>query len=51
MSDYTLPVQKDNKTDELFLEFPDDLMEKLGWAEGDTLTCLIEDDRVMLSKK
>jgi hypothetical protein len=33
----TLTVQEDPLTGDLFLEFPEDLMEQMGWVEGDEL--------------
>jgi len=33
----TLTVQKDPETGDFFLEFPSDLLEKVGWKVGDTL--------------
>jgi hypothetical protein len=34
---YTLEVQKDEESGELFFEFPDALMNQMGWDVGDTL--------------
>ena len=34
---YTLEVQKDKESGELFFEFPDALMNQMGWDAGDTL--------------
>jgi hypothetical protein len=34
----TLEVQKDPKTGELYLQFPDELVDQLGWAVGDELS-------------
>lgn len=36
MSKYTLEVQQD-ENGELFFEFPDELMNQMGWDVGDTL--------------
>ena len=33
-----LEVQEDPETGELYLQFPDELIEQLGWALGDELT-------------
>lgn len=33
---YTLEVQKD-ENGELFFEFPDELLNQVGWSEGDIL--------------
>lgn len=37
MTIYTLPVQKDEETGDLILEFPDELMEQAGWKTGDSI--------------
>lgn len=37
MNHWTLTVQEDPKTGDAILEFPPDLLEKVGWKEGDTL--------------
>lgn len=34
----TLTVQEDPQTGDLFFEFPDEMMNELGWKIGDTLT-------------
>lgn len=34
---YTLPVIKDPETGDLILEFPDEMMEQVGWKTGDTV--------------
>ena len=34
---WTLEIKEDPETGELILEFPKDLLETAGWAEGDTL--------------
>jgi hypothetical protein len=34
---WTIEVQKDGKTDELFIEFPPDCLNQVGWDTGDTL--------------
>ena len=34
---WTIQVQKDGKTQELFLEFPQDCIDQVGWDIGDTL--------------
>ena len=33
----TLTVQEDSDNGELFLEFPDDMLEMMNWEEGDTI--------------
>jgi antitoxin component of MazEF toxin-antitoxin module len=37
-----IDVQED-ENGELFLQFPDDLMEQLGWKEGDTINWDIDE--------
>jgi len=37
MNHWTLTVQEDPKTGDAILEFPPDLLEKVGWKEGDIL--------------
>lgn len=34
---WTLEIQEDPDTKELFLEIPPDVLENLGWKEGDNL--------------
>lgn len=34
---YTLPVIKDEETGDMILEFPDEMMEQVGWKTGDTV--------------
>lgn len=51
MSKFTLEVQQDENV-ELFFEFPDDLLNQMGWNTGDTLTCEdIEGGSWMLTKE
>ena len=38
MTSYTLTVQEDKDTGELFIIFPEDVIENLGWTENDELT-------------
>jgi len=35
---WTLTVQEDPETGDGILEFPPELLERVGWKEGDTLT-------------
>ena len=37
MHNNTLTVQEDSNNGELFLEFPDDMLETMNWKEGDTI--------------
>jgi hypothetical protein len=34
---WTIEVQEDGKTKELFIEFPPDCLDQVGWDVGDTL--------------
>ena len=47
---YTLQVQED-ADGELFLEFPDDIMQSLGWNEGDVLEWTYASDHLILKKQ
>jgi hypothetical protein len=45
-------VQEDEETKELFIEIPEELLQKLDWSEGTTLVWTIqEDNQVFISKK
>ncbi len=46
---YILEVQEDDNGD-LFITFPDDLIEELGWEEDDILEWNIKGDGVVLSR-
>ena len=46
---YILEIQEDDNG-ELFLTFPDDIVEALGWQVGDVLECKIKGNGVLLSK-
>lgn len=35
---WTVEVQEDDNTKELYLELPSDLLTQMNWKEGDTLT-------------
>lgn len=41
---WTLNVETDPETGELILSFPDELLESLGWQEGDVLDWSINED-------
>lgn len=34
---WVVEIQKDNKTQELFVEFPPDCIDQVGWDIGDTI--------------
>lgn len=46
---YILEVQEDDNGD-LFLVFPDEIMEELGWQENDILEWNLQGDGIILSK-
>ena len=46
---YILEIQEDGNG-ELFLTFPDDIVEALGWQEGDVLEWKLKGNGVLLSK-
>jgi len=47
--DYTLEIQED-ESGELFLQFPNELVDELGWEEGDILEWKLKGTGVVLSK-
>lgn len=47
---YQSKVVYDEDTDEYLLEFTDEMLEELGWEEGDTLKWTVADDQVILEK-
>jgi bifunctional DNA-binding transcriptional regulator/antitoxin component of YhaV-PrlF toxin-antitoxin module len=47
--DYTLEIQEDDNGD-FFIQFPDDVIEELGWEEGDILEWKLKGNGVVLSK-
>jgi bifunctional DNA-binding transcriptional regulator/antitoxin component of YhaV-PrlF toxin-antitoxin module len=46
---YTLEIQEDSNGD-YFIEFPTEIIETLGWAEGDILEWKLKAQGVILSK-
>lgn len=46
---YILEVQEDENGDQ-FITFPDEIIEELGWEEGDILEWNLKGDGVVLSK-
>ena len=46
---YILEVQED-KNGEVFVVFPDDIIEELGWQEGDILEWKLKSNGIILSK-
>lgn len=41
---------QENEDGELFLEFPEDIVESLGWIEGDTLQWVVAGESIILKK-
>jgi bifunctional DNA-binding transcriptional regulator/antitoxin component of YhaV-PrlF toxin-antitoxin module len=50
MNSYTLEV-KEAEDGERYIEFPPELMESLGWVEGDSLDFIPQGDGSILIKK
>ena len=49
---WTVHLEEDPNTGDLLLPFPPDMLEQLGWAEGDTLTWTVKTNgSIILSKK
>jgi len=40
----TLDVQQDAETGELYIELPEDLIEEMGWSEGDMINWIDNQD-------
>ena len=49
MTGYIVEVQENNSGD-LFIEFPDELIDELGWQEGDVLNWDLKGSGIVLSK-
>jgi bifunctional DNA-binding transcriptional regulator/antitoxin component of YhaV-PrlF toxin-antitoxin module len=49
MSSYILEVQEDDNGD-LFIVFPEEVMEDLGWQEGDVLNWDVKGEGIVLTK-
>lgn len=48
---WTVTVQEDPDSDDLILPFPPDLLENMGWKEGDTLKWTEHEDGSWSIKK
>lgn len=48
---YTVTLEEDPDTGDLLLPFPDELLERMGWVEGDTLVWGNSDAGIFLTKK
>jgi len=49
MTDYIIEIQEADNGD-LFIELPDDLIDTLGWLEGDILDWRIKDEGIILKR-
>lgn len=49
MNHYILEVQE-TEDGELFLEFPDEIIEELGWGEGDILSWDLRGEGIVLTR-
>ena len=49
MTNYIVEVQESDQG-ELFIEFPDELIDELGWQEGDILNWDLKGEGIVLSK-
>jgi len=49
MISYIIEIQEDDSGD-LFIEFPYDLIDELGWQEGDVLNWDLKGEGIILSK-
>lgn len=49
MSSYILEVEED-ENGELYITFPDEIIEDLGWQEGDILNWNVKGEGIVLSK-
>lgn len=47
----TVTVQQHDNEEDLFIEFPEELMQELGWEEGDLLNWEIQDDNKIIITK
>lgn len=45
---WTVHTKEDPETGDTILPFPDDMMEQLGWLEGDILDFDIKDDCILV---
>lgn len=47
---FTATVQQHDNEEELFIEFPEEIMQELGWKEGDTLNWHINQKEIIITK-
>lgn len=50
MNKYTIPVEEDSEGNQ-YLQFPLDVLEQLGWKEGDTLNWDAQQDGTVIVTK
>jgi len=48
---WTATVDRDPETEEWIINFPDDMMEEMGWRVGDTLDWSQDSDGTIILKK
>ena len=48
---YTITLDEDPETGDLILPLPDEVLARAGWAEGDTLNWLVQDDGSIIVSK
>jgi bifunctional DNA-binding transcriptional regulator/antitoxin component of YhaV-PrlF toxin-antitoxin module len=49
MTSYIIEIQED-QDGELFIEFPEEIIEELGWHEGDILSWNLKGEGIILSR-
>lgn len=49
MTSYIIEIQED-QDGELFIEFPEEIIEELGWQEGDILSWNLKGEGIILSR-
>jgi bifunctional DNA-binding transcriptional regulator/antitoxin component of YhaV-PrlF toxin-antitoxin module len=49
MTSYIIEIQED-QDGELFIQFPEEIIEELGWQEGDILSWNLKGEGIVLSK-
>lgn len=48
---YTITLEEDPSTGDLILPLSDEILAQAGWAEGDTLDWLVQDDGSIIVSK
>ena len=49
MKTYTVTVDEDPDTGDMILPFPDEMMEELGWVNGDDLDFVVKDGEAIIT--